>query len=189
MISLRWILFLFFALPLAARAGDGAAFFDAKVRPLLARRCFECHSHEKKIKGGLALDSRSGWEKGGDSGPAVAPGKPDESLLIKAIGYQDKDLAMPPKTKLDDAEIAIFTEWVKMGAPDPRESVAAKSGVVSFEERCKHWCFQSVRNPPAPTVNDSAWPRGDLDRFVLARLDAEGLQPSAQAEPRVLLRR
>jgi len=106
---------------------DDHAFFESKIRPVLVERCYECHSAEK-TKGGLALDTKAGWEKGGDSGPAILPGKPDESLLIKAVRYHDEDLAMPPQKKggkLPDSAIAALTEWVKMGAPDPR--VAGRS--------------------------------------------------------------
>jgi mono/diheme cytochrome c family protein len=99
---------------------SGADLFSSKIEPLLKQRCFECHSHEKKIKGGLALDSKSGWEKGGDSGPAIVPGKPEASLLIQAVSHVEKDLKMPPKTMLPAAEIALLTEWVRQGAPDPR---------------------------------------------------------------------
>jgi mono/diheme cytochrome c family protein len=97
-------------------------FFESKVRPILADRCYSCHSLEQgKSKGGLTLDTKPGWEKGGAEGPVVKPGDVEGSLLVKAIGYQDPDLQMPPKgEKLTDAQIATLTEWVKMGAPDPR---------------------------------------------------------------------
>src|SRR5213080_4938553 len=104
-------------------AAQDDAFFETRVLPLLKQRCFECHSHEKKIKGSLALDSRSGWEKGGKSGPAVVPGKPEASLLIKAVSHAEKDLKMPPKKMLPADEIALLTEWVQKGAPDPRAPV------------------------------------------------------------------
>src|SRR4051812_43704017 len=94
-----------------ARAAEGDAFFESKVRPLLVQRCFECHSAEKKVKGGLRLDFRDGWVKGGDTGPAVEPGKPAESLLIEAIEYKNRDLQMPPKQKLSDPEIAVLHDW------------------------------------------------------------------------------
>src|ERR1700722_10623180 len=97
-------------------------FFESKVRPLLAERCYGCHSAQKKQEGLLALDSRTGWEKGGASGPALQPGNPDKSLLIKAVRYAG--LEMPPNKKLDPKEIAILEQWVKMGAPDPRTGAA-----------------------------------------------------------------
>ena len=125
-----------------------ADFFDSKVLPVLQRRCYECHSHEKKIKGGLTLDSRSGWEKGGDTGPALVPGKPDDSLLIKAIRYSDPDLSMPPKKRLSAEEVAVLTEWVKLGAPDPREGADSlkKITAMSIEEARAHWAFQAIRD-------------------------------------------
>src|SRR5688572_16304035 len=113
---------LFCALTASAAAND-VAFFEAKVRPLLVERCLECHG-EKKQKGGLRLDSRAGWEKGGDSGAVIIAGKPEESLLIKAVAYVDKDLHMPPKKQLAPSEVAVLVEWIKRGAPDPREAAA-----------------------------------------------------------------
>ena len=95
-------------------------FFTSKIEPILKQRCFECHSHEKKMKGGLTIDSRSGWEQGGDSGPAIVVGKPEESLLIKMVRWSDEEHQMPPKEKLPPAEIALLEEWVKRGAPDLR---------------------------------------------------------------------
>ena len=109
----------------SVQAEDGAAFFEAEVLPVLQRRCYECHSHEKKIKGGLALDSRSGWEHGGDNGRAIEPGDLEKSLLIKAVRYTDSDLQMPTKGKLPAQEIAILEQWVKQGAADPRVTVAS----------------------------------------------------------------
>lgn len=106
--------------PLRGATTEGKAFFESKVLPVLQQRCFECHSHGKKIKGGLALDSRSGWMSGGDHGPAIKPGDVEQSLLIKAVRRLDDHLAMPPKSKLPGEEIAILEEWVKSGAPDPR---------------------------------------------------------------------
>ncbi|NJM55800.1 MAG: hypothetical protein HC841_07845 [Verrucomicrobiae bacterium] len=100
----------------ALAADAGLEFFEAKVRPLLIERCHECHA-DKKQKGGLRLDSKHGWQQGGDSGAALVPGKPDASLLIRAVRWTDKDLEMPPKQKLSDAEIAVLTQWVAMGAP------------------------------------------------------------------------
>lgn len=106
-----------------AAAGDATAFFEKRIVPLLEKRCFECHSHESgKAKGGLVLDSRMGWEKGGGSGPAIVPGKPDESLLIQAVRYHDEDFQMPPKKQLPDNEITLLEKWVAMAAPDPRRA-------------------------------------------------------------------
>jgi hypothetical protein len=119
-------------------ADPGAEFFEKKIRPVLTEHCLKCHSKEaadkKKLKGGLLLDSRDGWVKGGDSGPAIVPGKSTESLLIKAIKY-DGDTQMPPAGKLPDAVIADFEAWVKMGAPDPRVAAGPRKQVgLSIEE-------------------------------------------------------
>ncbi len=180
----RWLPLLLAVALRPALGADGDAFFEAKVQPLLVERCYECHSHGKKIKGGLTFDSRSGWEKGGDTGPALVPGKPDESLIIKAISYSDPDLQMPPKKKLSDAEIAVLTEWVKLGAPDPRGAVVAKKFVVNFKEALRHWAFQPIRRPESATSIDSffsATPRAD--NFTWLRrvsFDLTGLPPTPQ---------
>ncbi len=168
------------------------AFFETKVLPVLQQRCYECHSHEKKIKGGLALDSRKGWEIGGDNGPAVMPGAPEKSLLIKAVRYGDADLEMPPKGKLAASEIELLEKWVAMGAPDARgkaDAVATKSKGTDLEQGRKFWAFQPVRHPAVPAVQDKAWPLGPVDRFVLAKLEAEALKPAAEADRHTWLRR
>ena len=108
-----------------AMAADSAEFFEKRVRPVLVERCYECHG-EKKQKGGLRLDSAASVLKGGDSGPALVPGKPEESRLIKGISWSDPDFQMPPKNKLSEAEIGSLTEWVKMGAPDSRTNPVAQ---------------------------------------------------------------
>ena len=177
-----------------ARADD---FFTQKVEPLLKQRCFECHSHENKIKGELALDSRSGWEKGGESGPAVVPGKPEASLLIKAVSHVEKDLKMPPKKMLPQAEIALLTEWVRRGAPDPRTSAAnpaaelavGDSWAVEFQKRLDWWSLKPMRRGEPPAVQDAVWSREPVDRFIKAALDAAKLAPAPRAEPEVLARR
>src|ERR1051325_11405618 len=142
------------ALNAAALADEGLEFFEKKVRPLLEERCLECHSPEKKVKGGLRLDTREGWMKGGDTGAAILPGDPDKSLLITAIRYKDRDLQMPEKRKMPDEEIAVFEQWVNMGAPDPRSGdVAAsvnagtkKQSGVSIEAGKKFWSYVPVIN-------------------------------------------
>jgi len=129
----------------------GVDLFSSKVLPLLKQRCFECHSHEKKIKGGLALDSRSGWEKGGQSGPAIVPGKPEASLLIQAVTHVEKDLKMPPKKMLPASEIALLTEWVRQGAPDPRVTAQAltlaadDAWEIEFQKRLDWWSLKPMR--------------------------------------------
>jgi len=171
-------------------ADDDNAYFEAKVLPLLQKRCYECHSHEKKIKGGLALDSRSGWEHGGDNGPAIKPGDLEKSLLITAVRYTDSDLQMPTKGKLPAEEIAILEQWVKQGAADPRVTVASgKKRVIDIEEGRKFWAFQPVADPALPAVKDAAWPLDPLDRFILAKLEPASLRPVADADRYTWLRR
>ena len=188
----RLLVSALFAIGAHAIAADAAAvadFFETRVQPLLVARCYECHSHGKKIKGGLALDSRSGWEKGGESGPAVIPGSPEKSLLIAAIGHGDPDTKMPPKEKLPDAEIATLVDWVKRGAPDPRPPVPAGEWETVYRERLGWWSLQPVAKLAPPPVKDAEWPRNEVDRFILAGLEAKGLKPAAEAEARVLTRR
>ena len=175
----------------AFAADDGLDFFEKKVRPLLAARCFDCHSPEKKIKGGLRLDSREGWEKGGDTGPAIVPGDPEKSLLVEAIRYGNRDLQMPPKKALAGDERAIFEQWIKMGAPDPRTGggIVKKQTGLSLEEGRKFWCYQAPQAPPPPAVKNASWPKTDIDRFVLSRIEAAGMAPAADATAEVLARR
>ena len=180
---------LVFALSLSAFAAapEGVEFFEKRVRPLLAEQCLECHTAGKKTKGGLALDSRAGWQAGGDSGAAIVPGKVEESLLIKAVRYTDTNLQMPEKRKLPAAEIAVLEQWVAMGAPDPREgaAVAKKQTGMSLEDGRKFWSFVPPRKAALPPVKDAAWPRNAVDYFVPAAFGgcvAGGVGASAFAE-------
>ena len=167
------------------------AFFSSKVLPILQKRCLECHSHATKIKGGLVLDSKSGWQKGGEHGPSVIPGKVDDSRLIKAIRYGDPDFEMPPKGKLEPEEIAVLEKWVADGAIDPRAdpSVAKRGRVIDVEEGRKFWAFQPVRDTQAPAIKDHSWPRTTADNFILASLEKAGLTPSPDADAHTWLRR
>ncbi len=174
----------FFAASLLAMStvltvAEDRALFEKRVRPLLEQRCFECHSHATKIKGGLVLDSKSGWQQGGDHGAAIQPGKPDDSLLIKAVRYDDHDLQMPPKKRLSADEIALLEQWVKEGAPDPREAVVAavKKKGVNFEVALKHWAFQPLKKGALRLSADAP----EADRYTLLRrvtFDLTGLPPS-----------
>ncbi len=179
-------------LPSFAQAESDADFFENRIRPILIAKCDACHSDTKgKTSGGLALDTRDGWLKGGDNGAVIVPGKPDESLLIKAVRYADEDLQMPPPEKggkLSDQEIAALTEWVKRGAPDPRVA-AARIGGMTLDEARRWWAFQPVKNPSPPVVADAAWPRTDLDRFIAHQREQHGLKPTADADKRTLIRR
>jgi len=187
MTALRWLPFLLGGFPGVLLANEDFAFFESKVRPLLVERCYECHSHEKKIKGGLALDSREGWVKGGDTGAAIVPGKPGESLVMQAVSWSDPDLTMPPKKKLSATELGILTEWIQRGAPDPRTAAPAgkKLAGMSLEAARSYWAFQPVAKPAVPASSASH----PIDAFVQARLAQENLSPSSAADPRTLIRR
>jgi hypothetical protein len=169
------------------------AFFESKVRPILADRCYSCHSLEQgKSKGGLTLDTKPGWEKGGDDGPVIKPGDAEASLLVKAIGYEDPDLQMPPKgEKLSDADIATLTEWVKMGAPDPRtgpKDISAKLSGLSDKARM-HWAYQPVVKPAVPSSPNNTWCKTPVDAFILQKLEANGMTPNKPATKEALIRR
>jgi hypothetical protein len=167
-------------------------FFEAKIRPVLATQCGKCHaSTAEKLRGGLRLDSRQALRLGGDSGPVIVPGNPDESLLIRAIRYRDEELRMPPKAKLPDAVIADFEAWVKMGAPDSRtgSSGAAARPAIDVAKGREFWSFRPPKKSAAPAVKRADWPRGDVDRFLLATLESRGLSPVADADRPRLLRR
>ncbi|MEM7012456.1 MAG: DUF1553 domain-containing protein [Verrucomicrobiota bacterium] len=173
----------------AELSSEQITFFENKVRPLLLEHCAECHSQSEKIKGGLRLDSREGWMKGGDSGPAIAPGSPDESLLIKAVSYAEPDLEMPPTQQLPAEKIAILREWIEMGAPDPRTGVAEvaeKSQQIAAEDL---WSFQQLQSVAPPEMEDDEWNGDAIDRFVRAKLDEAGLPPAPIADKAVLIRR
>ena len=174
-----------------ARAED-LEFFEAKVRPLLVQHCAECHSAKVgDPEGGLSFDSRADFSAA--EGVAVA-GKPDESLLVKVVRY-DGDLQMPPDGKLPAAAIQTIEEWVRRGLPWPDDGTAAgtaKGGVEAFDlakRKAEHWCWHPPRISPPPAVTNAAWCTGDIDRFVLARLEAAGLEPAAEASRETLVRR
>ena len=173
--------------PLVSNA-KGVEFFESQIRPLLADKCYQCHSREsKKAKGGLLLDSHEGLLKGGESGELWVTGDLDHSLLIKAVRYQDKDLRMPPDDKqLTGAQVAALEAWVKMGAPLPRGNVQEdKIKTVAS----KHWAFQPVAQPSIPAVKKQGWVQSPVDAFILAKLEAEGMEPSLSADKRTLIRR
>jgi hypothetical protein len=199
MTGLRWRLILMLAsccgVHVASAAEGDVAFFEKKIRPVLVEHCYKCHSAEHRAtKGGLRVDSRDALRKGGDSGPAVVPNDLDESLLIAAVRYDDDSLKMPPKGKLKDEVIADLERWVKMGAPDPRGDVGpvttgGKSPWTSIEEGRKFWSFVPPKKLPPPDVKHAAWPRDDIDRFILSKLEERGLKPIADADRLTLIRR
>jgi hypothetical protein len=166
-------------------------YFEKHIRPLLSRRCYSCHSADAKtVQGGLRLDSSSALTKGGDSGAAILPGAPQQSLLIQTLHYEG-DIQMPPKGKLPDVEIALLTEWVKHGAPFPADTDAPvrADGEIDFEAGRQFWSFQPVSEHTPPAVRDTSWPRRRIDHFLLAKMEQNNLQPSAAADRKTLLRR
>ncbi len=192
--SLRLTLIVAVMPPTAPAADDGVAFFESKIRPLLAANCYKCHSaRAEKLKGGLRLDTREAVLKGGDSGkPALVAGKPEQSRLIKAVNYRDSDLQMPPDGKLDQASIDLLHEWIVMGAPDPRDEPArevAKEKGIDYEAGRKFWAFVPPGDHAPPAVKHESWLQADLDRFILAKIEGAGLEPGVQADRRTLVRR
>lgn len=174
-------------------AAGTAEFFELRVRPLFAKNCFACHTSSQL--GGLRLDSRETVLKGGNSGPAIVPGRPEQSLLMQAVRQTHARLKMPPQGKLPEEAITDLAAWILAGAvwPDPPPSVAAPSQpggeyVITPEQR-SFWAFQPVREPPVPEVKDSGWPKNAIDRFILARLEKNALRPVKATDKRVLLRR
>jgi hypothetical protein len=164
------------------------AFFENRIRPVLVEHCYECHSEKaKKLKGGLRLDLRDTLRRGGDTGPAIVPGKPDESLLIEAVRYDS--LEMPPKGKLPERVIADLETWIRKGAADPRVGKAAPSQVKATDDDRNRWAFQPVKAHPRPAIRDASWPLADLDFFILRRLERDGLTPAKDADRYTWLRR
>jgi hypothetical protein len=185
------------AVAVPCRADDGVEFFERKIRPVLVEHCYRCHSEEsKEIKGGLRLDLKSGWQQGGDSSePAVVPGKPEDSPLLRSIRHDEGYSAMPPKqAKLPENVIADVIAWIKGGAVDPREGTVVrrdKAGEweVEFQRRLDWWSLKPVRAAAVPDTENNRWPVNDVDRFILAKLREKGLQPSPEADRRTLARR
>ena len=202
--------------PASQPAAQSAEFFEASVRPVLAANCYDCHADQQM--GGLRLDSRAGLLQGGKSGPAIVPGDPEKSLLIEAIRQTRETLKMPKGGRLRPDEIEALTAWVRAGAiwpasaiasavasaGRPADAVAAKADkpadaapapasssppyVIKPEQRA-FWSFQPIRAPPVPAVAHASWPKTDIDRFVLARLEKDGLSPVRAADKLTLIRR
>jgi hypothetical protein len=178
----------------AAESGpEQVAFFEKNVRPVLVNRCYGCHSAETKPAGFLRVDDRNGLLKGGDSGPAVVPGQPEKSLLLQRIRHADPKKRMPKEGgAVTDAELASLTRWIADGAAWPREAVPSFIGRVrpSFEKlKTTHWALQPLHPAKVPAVRNAAWPANDVDRFLLATLEAKNLKPVGDAGRVVLARR
>ncbi len=170
-------------------------FFESKIRPVLAERCYECHGGDpKKIRGGLVLLDAEGLRAGGYSGAVIVPGSPEDSLLIEALHYEGLT-QMPPDGKLPQQVIADFELWIRRGAPDPRtgaeRTVTATRTAESFDYTAgrEHWAYRRIEDPAPPEVENEAWISHALDRFILARLEERSLAPVAAADKRTLLRR
>lgn len=172
---------------------DEQKFFESKIRPVLIRECYGCHSNQSgNARGGLRLDTKELSAIGGSSGPAIVPGDLVESLLYNAITHED--FVMPPKRKLPDDVIEDFREWIEMGAPDPRVNQTTEIQTTISEEdihtaRENFWAYQHPQTPATPTVGDSAWPIGEVDHFILARLEQSSLTPTSDADAATVLRR
>ena len=170
---------------------EDLAFFEKRIRPLLANKCYECHSAEsKELQGELLVDSRATLRRGGANGPAVVPGDVDKSLLINAVRYDDENMQMPPDEKLSDSEIADLERWVSIGAPDPRTHATKHIGKqIDIAAAREFWSLKPITNPSVPQVKNAKWPFSDIDRFVLAEQEAKNLRPSPDADKSVLIRR
>jgi sugar lactone lactonase YvrE len=173
---------------------EKVAMFESRIRPLLHDRCIECHDQDTQ-EGGLRLDLRAGWELGGHTGPAIVPGRPDESLLYRAVVYLDKDLQMPPDGPLAADDVQLLRQWIEHGAIDPRQgqTFATKPAIdawsQAFQERLDWWSLKPLSNPAVPEVEDPLWNCSPVDRFIRSRLAQNGLQPAPPAQPEDLLRR
>ncbi len=177
----------------AATTPAQLAHFEEQIRPLLVLRCGQCHNaNDAEFAGNLRLDYSGGWLAGGDSGAAVDVTHPAASLMLRAIGYDDPDLQMPPKSKLPAREIALLRDWIADGAPAPDEEPSAIEKANEFDleaRRAAHWAWQPVTRPEVPFVHNEAWPRDDIDKFILARLEQASLTPADEVDPAAWHRR
>ncbi len=165
-------------------------FFEKKIRPVLVKNCYMCHSAEAKTRmGGLSLDTKQGMRSGGQRGHAVVPGDVEAGALMEALRYEGK-LKMPPMGKLPEAVIADFVSWIEMGAPDPRETkITRTQSTIDVEKGREYWAFRVPKKSPPPAVNDAAWPHGSIDRFILAKIEKKGLRSVGDASREALIRR
>ena len=202
LLILAWLSALLMAAPVPAEAAEPPTaaqleFFESRIRPVLVDQCYECHNSAKKAEGGLAVDQRASLLKGGDGGAVIVPGKPAESRLLAILRHEVDGLKMPQEqAKLDKSVIADFEKWIAMGAPDPRdkppsanELVQATSWEAVLQKRKKWWSFQPIRNLAPPTVRNGKWSEHPIDRFVLAKLEEQGLEPNEPADSQTLVRR
>jgi len=181
-----------FVKPDASEQKAGFEFFEKQVRPILVERCYECHSGDES-NGGLRVDSKSLLLIGGDLGAALVPGDSKSSLLIRAIGYLDNDLQMPPKSRLPEKEIEILDRWIAMGAPDPRTETQPALEIaltgMSIEDGRKFWSIAPIADSKIPIVVQADWLKTPIDAFILSKLDEHMLVPNRPADKRTLIRR
>jgi hypothetical protein len=172
-------------LPSSALAADPVDYFR-DVKPILSRHCYSCHGPQKQ-KSGLRLDTAAMARKGGNLGPAIVPGKSEDSLLIKAVTGSDENLPRMPfqKPALNSSQITVLKTWIDQGAKAPADE--RLESVTTGKS--KHWAFQPIPRPVQPAVRNSAWVRNPIDRFILARLEKEGIGPCPEADRITLIRR
>ncbi|MDB4793313.1 PSD1 and planctomycete cytochrome C domain-containing protein, partial [bacterium] len=197
-ILLNAVLCLMFVITQTGQAEEMANvdFFEKRIRPMLVKHCYECHSEqEKEQMGGLLLDRQSGWLKGGETTMAVIPGEPQSSLLMEAILYKNENLQMPPEGKLSDVEIKYFEDWIQRGAPGPEndlgDSEFSQLGDQEFlfEQAKQHWAFQPIAKTTPLQVDNAMFNRQPIDQFIFAKMQQQKLTPSRHADPRSMLRR
>ena len=198
-LQLTFSILLVFGAATSVRANDdreNTAFFESKIRPILIKHCYECHSEQAgEQQGGLLLDRQSGWLQGGDTNKAVIPGEPEASLLIAAVSYESDELQMPPDGRLDDDSISLLTRWIKNGAAGPSDDMGetefSRLGDQEylFDQAKSHWAFQPVNAKTPPENSDRFWNRTPIDRFVYGRLAKNQLEPARRANLRDLCRR
>lgn len=167
-------------------------FFESRIRPLLAARCYTCHSAKAKpVQGGLKLDSAAAFRAGGDSGPLVVAGRPAQSLLIQSVLHSDEaDFRMPPRNRLPQREIDLLIEWVKRGSPFPGPvSNSPKPAAIDYQSARQFWSFRMATEKPLPNIRNRSWPRQRLDFFVLARMENHGLAPTPEVDRQAFIRR
>ena len=164
---------------------QGIKFFETKIRPVLAMQCYKCHG-AKKQESELRLDTYQALIKGGATGPAIVPNEPDQGLLIHAIEYDDEELQMPPKRRLAEQVIKDFKHWIKIGAPHPD---ANKRPTTPADQKKPLWSLQKLQRSPLPAVQNKTWPTNSIDHYILAQLEARGLQPAPVADKSTLIRR
>jgi len=190
--QLKWILTALTCFPVTGKAADsGIEFFEKKIRPILLDECYQCHSQENKVKGGLRLDWKGGWLTGGESGPAITPGQVGKSLLIQAVRHTHSDIKMPPKKRLSKEQIIDLERWIAMGAPDPRgsETTTREQEKLNLEASRKFWSFQPIKKYEIPQPGNDSWPLSDIDRFILAEQEHNKISPVREASAQTLLRR